>query len=361
MKIEKLYEITFDTEDIILTATMSKHNEMVMLMSSGSVIRFNLDKREGKHLFSVKSDIGYSDGGFDITAKSSIYTLDEIVVVVNNYKRHGFIHYPTKYNSLHLWREDYHADISNYPIALYKSKNGIPHLIYSVAWNHIQIMNLETCQILTASKSLIEENAEERHIEYYKKYGDLAKQNKQTWPSPYDYFFGQLKISPDNKYFLSKGWAWGSCDSYNIYNIDNFLESNRISEIGVGSWEHLNRPACWINEKTVAFGYNPFAEDDNSANCNTGSEIHFCNFTDRESESKIIKVDGIDTISAEIGFSIKSNLLVVFSKKSGVAIISLEGQILFQNNDFTVDDYFPEMNLFVTTKDKTILINKLTD
>src|SRR5688572_21348407 len=157
MKANKIHDITFDTDETIMAATLSKANEVVMLLSSGSVSRFNVDDRKGKYLFSVKSDMGYSDGGFDITAKTSIYTMDEIVVVVNDYKCHGFVHYPDKYHALHLGREDYHADISTYPIALYKNEEGVPHLIFGQAWNHIQIMNLDTRQILTASKSLIEE------------------------------------------------------------------------------------------------------------------------------------------------------------------------------------------------------------
>jgi hypothetical protein len=183
MEINKIHEIIFDTDETILASTLSNSNELVMLMSSGGVIRHKIKERNGEYLFSIKSGIGYSDGGFDLNSKSTIYTMDEIVVVVNDYKRHGFIHYPTKYHSLHLWREDYHADISTYPITLFRNEEGVPHIIYGEAWNHIQIMNLDTRQILTASKSLIEENAEERHIEFEK-----YEHNKLPWPRPYDYF-----------------------------------------------------------------------------------------------------------------------------------------------------------------------------
>lgn len=231
MRLSKVHKTTFDTDETIMTAALSKSNEVVMLMSSGSVIRLNLDDRNRKQLFSVKSNFEYSDGGFDISAKTSIYTIDEIVVVVNDYKSHGVVHYPGKYHALHLWRKDYHADISTYPITLYKNTDGVPHLIFGEAWNHIQIMNLDSRQILTASKSLIEENAEERHIEYYKKH---SEDNKLPWPRPYDYFFGKLFLSPDQNKFLSAGWAWGSHDYYNIYDIDNFINSNRISDLNIG-------------------------------------------------------------------------------------------------------------------------------
>ncbi len=186
MEIVKINETRFDIEENIITVSLSGFNEFVMLMSSGDVIRYNIDEQKKQFLFSVKSSFSFEDGGFDIESPSTIYTLDSIVVIVNDYKRHGFVHYPEKYNSLHLWRKDYHAAISTYPIALFKDEIGIPHLIYGEAWNHIQIMNLDTRQILTASKSLIEEKAEEKHLEFYKNH---KEQNKLPWPRPYDYFW----------------------------------------------------------------------------------------------------------------------------------------------------------------------------
>lgn len=356
MTTETVYDITFDTDNSIIAATLSKPNEVIMLMSSGDVVRFNLDDKNGKYLFSVKSDIEYTDGGFDITAVSSIYTMDEIVVIVNDYKTHGFVHYPGKYNSLHLWREDYYSNISTFPIALYKDSNKVPHLIFGKAWNHVQIMNLDSLQILTATKSLIEEKAEERHLEFNKKYN---QESNLPWPNPYGYFFGRLKISPESHYFLSEGWMWGSADSYTIYELNNFIKSNRISVINIGDWEHLNRASCWINEQTVAFGYNPSAEDNIGADFKIGSEIHFSKFLENNSENNILKTEGIDTINSVMEFSNQLNSVIVISKEIGVTVISLTGEILFQNNDFKAHNYYPDINLFLTINDKQIIINKL--
>ncbi|MEO1032549.1 MAG: hypothetical protein AAFX55_14150, partial [Bacteroidota bacterium] len=261
MEITVAHNITLDTEEKIITSAASSLNELVMLLSSGDVIRYDINRQDAKRLFSVKSSVSYKDGGFDINAKSTIYTLDAIVVIVNDYKQHGFVHYPEKYKKLRLWREDYHADISRYPIALFKNDIGIPHLIFSEAWNHLQIMNLDSRQILTASKSLIEENAEERHIEFYKKH---KEDNKLPWPRPYDYFFGKLEMSPNNESFLSAGWVWGSYDAYKVYEVKHFIENNRIADIPLGYCEHSNRAACWIDDKTVAVAYNPLEKDDES-------------------------------------------------------------------------------------------------
>ena len=357
MKIDKQYEIVFDNDETILSATLSKNNEVVVLMNSGNVIRYDIDQQKSEQLFSIKNVDSNSTEGFDLTAESSIYTLDKIVVVSNDFKTHAYVHYPSKFNSLCLEREDYYASHSRYPIALYKNEIGIPHLIYAVAWNHIQIMNLDTKQILTASKSLETEIAEGKIRELLIEMGMLEKFQS----SPYDYFFGELKLSPDKNYFLSKGWSWGSSDSYTIYNIEHFVNNTKILPLDIGSWEHLNRSACWINEQTVAFGYNPFAEDDNGVNYSIGSEIQFCNFTDSDSEDKVVKVEGLNTISVKMEYSDTINALILFSEEIGVTIVSLDGQILLQDNDLKVKGYFPHSNQFITILDKAILVHKLTD
>lgn len=359
MKLHKLYDITFDTDDTILNATLSKSNEIVMLMSSGNVVRFNLDDRNGKHLFSVQSIISYTDGGFDLNAKTSLYTIDEIVVIVNDFKTHGFIHYPNKYHALHLWRKDYYTDISPYPIALYRNPNGIPHLVYGEAWNHIQIMNLDTRQVLTASKSLIEEGAEERHIEFYKKY---SEDNKLAWPTPYDYFFGRLFISPNQKKFLSAGWVWGSRDSYNVYDIDKFIGSNRISDLGIGGWEHESRATCWVDNETIAVAYNPFIEGDENATAESPCEIHFHSIrADTVEIVKKIQVDDNSILSSKMYFNEAISSFVITSDKAGLSVVSLDGQVVFRDENLKMNEYNIEADRFLSAENKTVSVYELTE
>lgn len=359
MKANKIYNITLDTEDTIVAATLSKPNEVVMLMSSGDVVRYDLDKKEGRHLFTVKSKIGYADGGFDITAETSIYTMDEIVVVVNDFKRHGFVHYPDKYHALRLWRQDYHADISIYPIALYRDADGIPHLIYGQAWNHIQIMNLDTRQILTASKSLIEENAEEKHIEFYKTY---REGNKLAWPTPYDYFFGKLFLSPDQKKFLSAGWGWGSYDSYNVYDIEQFINSNRISDLSIGPWEHENRACCWIDNDTIAVAYHPFTEGDENSTADSPCEIHFHKISgDNVAIDKKIQIASKNILTSKLYFSEAIDSFIAISDKNGLAVISLDGQIVFDDESLKANEFSAETVCFLVVGHKTISVYELAN
>ena len=357
MKITETHNITFDTKERIITASLASFNELVLLTSSGNVFRYYIDAQKTEHLFSVESSLTYKDGGFDINAKSSIYTLDTIVVLVNDYKLHGFVHYPNKYKKLHLWREDYYANNSCYPIALFKDKIGVPHLVYSQAWNYLQIMNLDSRQVLTASKSLIEENAEEKHLEFHK---NFKEDTKLPWPTPYNYFFGKLKMSPTNKYFLSAGWAWGSFDAYNVYEVEHFIENNRISDIYIGGWEHNDRAVCWINNQTVAVAYNPIEEYDEDATKDSPQEIHFYKIDDKKSEiERKVKIPRVNIVHAEMHFNKELNAIILFSDIEGIIVVSLDGEILFRDEELKPDAYDPDLNLFLKTDDTSVRIHQL--
>ncbi|MFH6992358.1 hypothetical protein [Flavobacterium sp. FlaQc-48] len=356
MKIQLKHEIVFTIQEVILSATLSNSNEIVMLKDSGEVLKYNIPEQSTHFLFSVKSNLGYPDGGFDINAKSTLYTLDNIVIIVNDFKRHGFIYYPEKYDVLHVWREDYHADISSYPVALFKNKQNIPHIIYSVAWNHLQIMNLDTRQVLTAAKSLIEENAEERHIEFYKNY---KEDNKLPWPSSYDYFFGKLFLSPDNKKFLSSGWCWGSSDAYKVYDIEDFINSNRISDINIGFWEHENRAVCWIDNQTIAVTYNPITEDDENSTTDSDVEIHFYKL-DKEKAAMVKKIKIAENIvNSKLCFNKTINSFIAFSKEIGLVILSLEGNIIFKDKNLKIDEYNDKASLLLAIDNNKIMIYEM--
>jgi hypothetical protein len=359
MEITKVHDITFSTEESIMTTSLSAPNELVMLMSSGNVIRYNIAEQKGQHLFSVKSNFSHEDGSFDVNAPSTIYTLDSIVVIVNDYKRHGYVHYPNKYKSLHLWRKDYHADISCFPIALFKNEVGVPHLIYGEAWNHIQIMNLDTRQILTASKSLIEENAVESHLQFYKNHNE---DNKLPWPRPYDYFFGKLEMSPNKKNFLSAGWVWGSYDAYNIYAVEHFINNNRIFDKNIGGWEHCNRAVCWIDDETVAITYNPLEDEDEDelSTKDSSHEIHFYKVNNKESEiERKVEIAGLDIVKSKIYFNKNLNSIVLFSDRTGTVILSLEGKIIFHDQKMNQDAYYADLNLFVKIDGKSVAIHQI--
>lgn len=355
MNIERINQIHF-TEDV-LTATVANDNEILVLTSSAQVCRYQIKEQLCEPLFSVKSSVGYDDGGFDITDQATIYALDDIVVIVNDYKRHGFIHYPGKYDRLHLWRGEYYADISCFPIALFNNEQGVPHLIYGSDWNHLQIMNLDTRQVVTADKSLIEENAEEIHLDFYKNH---EEHNKLAWPRPYDYFYGKLSLSPDKKMFLSSGWFWGSYDDYKAYDIEHFINHHRISDIPIFTGEHMQRAACWVSENSVAVALNPYNEGEDDTTKDSPCEIYYYRICDGKSELErnavILK---LDVVNMEFNYNKLLNVIVATSPKTGVTVLSLEGEILFQDTHLQVNGYNAQENLLFQLKDRSLVLYQI--
>ncbi|NIG54072.1 hypothetical protein [Chitinophaga sp. Cy-1792] len=359
MELKTIYKNTLTGEPTITTATILSHNELVILLNNGDVNHLNFRENTYSHAFSMKSSFTFDDGGFDASAPSSIYTMDEIIVVVNDYKTHGKVYFPENY-VLRLRREDYHADISEYPIALFKDSDGIPHLIYSQAWNHLQVMNIRTRQILTATKSLIEEGAEEKHLAYYSSH---KEDNKLPWPQPYDYFFGELSVSPDARYFLSNGWAWGSFGHYVAFNIREFIYGNRIKPINIAIMDHQDRGMCWASNDTVAITCHPFLEEqeedeeDKKGYPSDYYEIKLFKISDTAAETlPPIGINGIDITGAVIHYSSISAAYILHSKKIGVLVVSPDGKILFHDDTVVIDSYDEKTGLMLKISGKAISV-----
>lgn len=359
MKIEKRYTKTFDFTDTILSATLSQKDEVIMVLSNGDVVRHNTDTNETDIISTLKDSIGYTDGGFDFTSPISIYTLDEIIVVVNDYKRHGYV-FNLKHNyRLNLFRGEYYIEITQYPIALYKDEQQVPHLIYAADWNHVQILNLDTRQILTAAKSLIEQGAKEDHIEFYKTH---EEHNKLTWPSTYDYFYGKLSVSPDNKYFTSAGWVWGSADYCNTYTIADFIENNRILDINIAAGEHLNRQVCWVNKNTIAVEYDPYEEGEEETTKDTLKEIHLYQIVDNTSALiKKIQIQQKNIKYKQMHFDTTLNSFVLLNESREITVITKSGEIVLQQDDIKVNAYDTTTHQFLEYSDKTITIYTLSE
>jgi hypothetical protein len=352
MELTKI-QITFNSEDTIVCATLTGIDEWVMLLSSGNVLRYRVGESSGEHLFST-STRGAAAGGFDITAPCSIYTLGSTVVLVNDFKTSGYVHHPDKGHFVHLYREDYHADISKYPIALYNNGDGVPHLIYAVAWNHVQIMNLDTLQILTAAKSLIAEGAEDHPPSFNV---DIPGYKAHPWPTRYDYFYGQLLLSPDCKHFLSKGWFWGSSDWYNVYEIDHFLNSNYIASHTLVIGEHDNRVGCWIDNTTAAVAYDRVRDGDEEGDEGQAIELHFLDITTtKPTATKRIAFAAPDGVGGQLHYSKALNALVVLSKTKGLWVGTLDGAELFEDETFRAGAFYPELGCFMSVSGKTVTV-----
>ena len=323
-------------------------DEYILLLSDGDVFQLNGQKGSSEHLFSINSS------GFDSSAPSSIYALDGNVVVVNKHKTEGVL-YRDGDSKIALFRGNYYADISHFPIALFKDA-AMSFMIYGVDWNHIQIMNVDTLQIVTADKSLIEENAETWHKDFYKR---MDLKVTTPWPKPYDYFYGELLMSPDEKHFLSKGWNWGSRDAYTIYNVADFIGNNRISYKTLGYWEHVTRGACWVDDNTVAVPYWP-GLDEEEESTDKSVELHFYDIQAQKPELvKRLVLEFNDIGFEKLFFYKKANALICLDKENGLTIIDLDGAVLARDSAFHAEHFYPEMGLFLSWNDRSLVVHQI--
>lgn len=349
MNIIKNFECTF--EENIVAVHQKNAEELIVLLQNEVVVKHLVITNETKELFSIKTAMNYSDGGFDINTPYSIYAMDDIIVVSNDKKTHAIIHYHEKY-TIRIQRENYHADISKFPIALFKNEENIPHLIYGSDWNRVDIMNIEDCHNLTADKSLIEEDAEENHLTN----SNPEKYGYRIWPREFDYFYADLKVSPDQKHFLSKGWSWGSSDSYYVFRIEDFIKNKRITYQAVNHWEHESRAACWITNDELVVCCNAISEEFDDADPENPIEIVFYKLIGEKFEIiKRTRVTELTDTNFEFEFLANQQLILAYRKKEkGIYIFDLDGNLLLKNETHKIDHLWPE-NLTFSTIEKNEL------
>ena len=87
MKLIEIYNCEIDLHNDISTACLFSDSEVAILTCAGDVLIYDYQNKSQRKFFDLgpKRQIGYRDGGFDATAASSIYVMDNIVVVVNDY------------------------------------------------------------------------------------------------------------------------------------------------------------------------------------------------------------------------------------------------------------------------------------
>lgn len=348
VKPEKIYEAKI-SDEAIQCATLLNSNEVVLLLADGDVCSWNLNEGKARHLFSA-----IDSNGFDIGAPCAIYTMDQIVVIVNDRKTHGFAYNGKTGLMIPIHREDYHADVSSYPIAIYNDERGVPHLIYAVAWNHLQIMNLDTQVLLTANKTVIV--AEARDKKFYEQHPQI--ESRMPWPRNLDYFYGQLSFSPDGKRFLSRGWDWGSSDDYEIFDLHHFIHHEHVLGDSFFGGEHTNRPICWIDDHRLATTYYPYRDENEPVKT---THVHI--YEDVRNGVDPIKefiIDDSDEVYGEMFYSREYGVLIQFEDGHGTWIYNLDGNIKWRDKSFTPTSFHPDLGLFLSIDDRAIMIHRLT-
>lgn len=337
----------------IQTLGFYKENQLVILTKAGEVMLYDMAAQSTILLCECSSVCS----GFDPAAKSSVYTLDDIIVIVNDFKTQGLLINRKEEYRMSIGRTDYHADISQYPVALFRNEAQEPCMIYGTAWNEIHIANLATRQILTADKSLIEVGAEQRHIDFYKKH---EERNKFMWPRAFDYFYGKLILSPDQRSFVSAGWVWGSADCCMHFELQDFIENHRIKAEQVGCWEHNGRGLCFLDNDTIAVLCNPYLDDEDDAVKDAPYEIRlYCRDGGGEKQ-RIILEPSLDLKGAELYYLPTEQCFLSFAEASGVVLISPDGETVMQEKAQVPDYYDDKRKYMVNSNGKSVTVYTLS-
>ena len=105
-------------------------------------------------------------------------------------------------------RSYYHADVYEYPIALFRMPSGREVLAHCPEdYCRLEIEDLATGEMLTRSAAR----------------------------KPSDVFHSRLHVSPDGRHLVSAGWLWHPIDSINVYDIGVALEDPaHLDGAGIG-------------------------------------------------------------------------------------------------------------------------------
>lgn len=353
-------KIVFSPEEkSICSANFYVENQIVVLFSTGEVMSYDIVENHWKTLCCIEK---FYLQHFDLQAKTSILTFGEIIVVFNDFKTHGFIFYPKENTLFPIIRENYQVEHSYFPMAFFENQDKTPFLIYAVDWNRIDILNLDNLHITTADKSLIEVGAEQKRNEFYEKFPQFS-QEKRPYPKPFDYFYGEILVSPNQREFLSKGWVWGSADSYKVFDIQKFIAENRISYTFDFQAEHEDRAACWVDKDIIAIGYNTEIEGECSVfyeeNAGLFSKespyvlLIFSRVNGNFQLNKTIKIEK-QVVDSFLYYDEALGVFISYSEK-GLVIFNEQGEIYVKENA-PIKSYSPNQKKFLHFTEKEVLI-----
>jgi hypothetical protein len=163
---------------------------------------------------------------------------------------------------MELSRKDYHSGNCTWPIGFFKRDSKV-NLIHATLWNRIDFTELKSGNVLTA-----------REVDYEKKKNYL------------DYFHSSLYVSPDEQHFVVNGWCWSPWDVLYSWNIDQFNcgfePGGNCLDMLERSGYNWDRPCCFIDNDTIAWGYNEREACEPGVPDHQGTELIFQNIHSKE-------------------------------------------------------------------------------
>jgi hypothetical protein len=164
-----------------------------------------IDWVAGGNRYCLDGTITRSSFGYRYKFDKAIASLDGIYAVI--YEQLGTKGLILKQGHLlrEINRSYYHADITEYPIAIFNLPDGRTVLAHCPdSYCKIEIEEIETGQRLTARDG-----------------------------EGIDFFHSQLQVSPSGRFLLSAGWVWQPWHALEVFNIPNVLSNPTLLD---SSW-----------------------------------------------------------------------------------------------------------------------------
>ena len=221
-----------DIQTIQLTR-WRENDHLACVLSSGQLVICDLN---GNVRFEANLD-----RFFDVDSDVAVHRYGTFLAIVNPFGLRGVV---VDLNDgdwrMPLCREDYYCEHCEWPIGFY-SHDCDTMLIHSTQWNRLDITNLATGQLLTKREVC---------------YGDSENPSKNYL----DYFHSMLHMSPNERSFVINGWHWGPFDQLFAWETDRFLvqyenSGQPLGKLPVNGY-NWNRPCCFYDDATIAWGYN---------------------------------------------------------------------------------------------------------
>lgn len=305
----------------------------LMIADDSQVYLFEIESQSLRLLFVLPEEIKLDN--------ISIYSYKEYCALVENRGIHGLvIHFPRPEFKKTLLRGEYQVTHCSFPIGFYGDR-GQTFLLHGTEWNRLDITCLDTDELLT-----------KREIDY------------ETKTNYVNYFHSRLSISPNEKRFLSNGWAWHPVDVITCYDLRSFISHYELSQRTFDFPETTgylwDRPLVWTNSTTVAIGYNKKEADEEGTH---PSELIFINTND-DKEVKRIPFDafGLNDYGEIEGqlFSKRSDkMLICLSKNKGLTIADYEGEVYLTDKDFVATGYSGKHGLFWGVKENVLVVTEI--
>lgn len=232
--------LDFQIEDSINCLNFINPELAILFTTSGQILLYNTTTHTRINVMTNPGFRKYTCGNLDSSQPATIYVHDEIFVIANDFGDVARVVNIRKKYIYDFQRGDYQLQHCKYPIVLFNRKQKC-YIGTTTAWNSMHIIDLQEIE------NLFDANMGTDAMQQL----PLDVDNDEN-----DYFWGQLSISSDNQYILCRGWDWGSIDSLKVIDVEMYPNAPKEAETRIGTMlEHLNRPACFIDKKNVAFLY----------------------------------------------------------------------------------------------------------